>query len=234
MATQSDLDSIINYYVNLLIIQYHNKTNAQATITALMEQVVANGVYFDVIDGYNVDTAVGVQLDIIGKYVGVDRYFTGQDFTDFFAFIEYDTDPAYGLDGRIGFCDYSDIGVKTGKWLTYDDIVSNTYSLPDDEFRKLIKLKILSNNSNYSDKEIDDGLFAIFGYAVSAVDNYDMSMTYIVDTSVKALVDVAYTKGLLPKPMGVRIEEIVSVSFVTTPDGDIITTPGGSPIYVEI
>lgn len=226
------LQQIIEYYVNLLIIQYNNKPNAQATIAALINQLLADNVFFDVVNGYDIDTAVGAQLDIIGKYVGVDRFYTGQDLSDYFAFIEYDTDPVYGIEGRIGFCDYSDIGLKPGKWLTYDGIISTTFSLPDEDFRTLIKLKILQDNTNSSNAEIDNGLFTLFGTRIIAQDNYDMTMTYYVDTSLKALIDVAYSKQVLPKPMGVEINDVISVNFLVTEDGELITTAAGDPIVV--
>ncbi len=69
MATEETIQSLIDYYTGLLIIQYNNKPKAMATISAISEEMIASGVMFDVRDGYSVDIAVGVQLDIIGKYV---------------------------------------------------------------------------------------------------------------------------------------------------------------------
>ena len=75
MTTQE----IIDYYANLLILQYISKPKAYATIQALVKPVIMDQLPLDVQNAFNVDTAVGVQLDVIGKYCGVTRY--GYDFT---------------------------------------------------------------------------------------------------------------------------------------------------------
>ena len=61
------------YYRNLLIKQYHDKPNAVATIEALVEQSAADWVYPQVRDAFDIDTAIGVQLDTLAKYVGLSR-----------------------------------------------------------------------------------------------------------------------------------------------------------------
>jgi hypothetical protein len=70
-------NEIINYYANLLIVQYANKPKAYATIQTLVGPVIMDQLPTQVQDAYGVDTAVGVQLDILGKYVGVTRTASG-------------------------------------------------------------------------------------------------------------------------------------------------------------
>lgn len=65
---------LIAYYKNLLIIQYHDKAKAKATIEALVTPVLMDQLPGQVQDAFNLDTAIGVQLDVIGKYEGVTRY----------------------------------------------------------------------------------------------------------------------------------------------------------------
>ncbi len=74
MTTQE----IVNYYANLLILQYHEKPKAFATIQTLVRPVIMDQLPVAVQNAFDVDTAVGVQLDVIGKYVGVSR--TAYDF----------------------------------------------------------------------------------------------------------------------------------------------------------
>lgn len=231
MADQNTIQSIIDYYTNLLIIQYNQQPKAAATISLLIEQLESSGVVFDVRDGYDIETAIGVQLDVLAKYIGIDRFFTKQDLTGFFSFATYDTDPIYGIDDLIGYADYSNVGTKTGKWLTYDDVLSQTFALNDSDFRTLMKLRILQNNCNHSAKEINDGLFEIFGINLWMVDNLDMSLTYYCSDSIVTLMAIALEKGILPKPMGVSIT-LQTVIFVTTDGGDIITTDAGDPLYL--
>lgn len=85
---------VIDYYVNLLIMQYHNKPKAQNTIFALVEPVVMNLLPQQVMNGYDIGTASGVQLDVLGEYTGVTRTGVGPngqitlDDSDFTRFIQ--------------------------------------------------------------------------------------------------------------------------------------------------
>lgn len=62
------------YYSNLLILQYHNKPKAKATIEAVVN-LLPDGLIQEVTNGFNLETAVGKQLDVLGEYIGVDRYY---------------------------------------------------------------------------------------------------------------------------------------------------------------
>jgi hypothetical protein len=207
MASAALVQSLIEYYVNLLIIQYNNQPKARATIAAVVNEIVASGIFFDIRDGYNVDTAVGVQLDVIGKYVGVNRFYQSQDITGInFGFSDaFSSEPV----GTTGYASVADFFSKEGTYLSASDIIGNGFQLSDDDYRILIKLKILLNNSNFSDESIDSALFRIFGATLYAVDNYNMSMEYFTDSDLSLIVRVALSKNLLPAPMGVRINNVI-------------------------
>ena len=74
MATVEELK---DYYRDLLILQYRNKTKARGTIGVLAELAIMDKLPLEVKDGFDIDTAEGVQLDILGKWVGIDRYSYG-------------------------------------------------------------------------------------------------------------------------------------------------------------
>lgn len=208
MAGVSD---IIDYYVNAIIIQYANKPKAQETIRALVSKILANGILFEIRDGYNIDTAVGVQLDIIGKYVGVTRFFEVNDPIDYFALTDYnEADP--DADDKHGFTDYDNFEeFQFNGTLNYDSILSQTNRLNDNDYRVIIKLKILQNNINHSHKEIDDGVFNFFGMDVRPDSIGDMEMTYFLSNNVTAVIRAALSKNLLPRPMGVQLRLIENV-----------------------
>lgn len=70
MATlQEQLDA----YVDKLVLQYRLQPKARATIAIMVKQVIGDGVAFEIESAFSVETAVGVQLDTLGKYVGVPR-----------------------------------------------------------------------------------------------------------------------------------------------------------------
>lgn len=72
-----DIEEIINLYIDLLIIQYRGKEKARATVDALVRPMLMEELPFEVQNSYNIDTAIGDQLEIIGQYAGVTRFGTG-------------------------------------------------------------------------------------------------------------------------------------------------------------
>ena len=60
----NDFQKLVEYYVNLLIIQYHNKPKAKATIRAFVSQLLE---FYSLIKeiqfAYGIETAIGDQLD---------------------------------------------------------------------------------------------------------------------------------------------------------------------------
>lgn len=68
------MSSTDSYYSNLLIMQYHSKPKAKATIEACVS-LLPDDLLLEVLHGFDIEAAVGKQLDILGEYVGVDRYY---------------------------------------------------------------------------------------------------------------------------------------------------------------
>ncbi len=66
-------DALEKYYANLLIAQYITKPKAYATIQALAALGIINQLPQAVQYAFQIGSATGVQLDVIGKYVGVSR-----------------------------------------------------------------------------------------------------------------------------------------------------------------
>lgn len=70
MATTEELSE---YYAKLLIIQYLQKPKAYATAKAIAYPVLMDQVPIAIKNAFDPSTAVGEQLDWIGKYVGITR-----------------------------------------------------------------------------------------------------------------------------------------------------------------
>ena len=202
----SDVQNLIDYYTNLLIIQYNSKEKARATIELFSRVLLADGIFFDVLNAYNLDTAVGHQLDVIGKYVGVDRYYDALDLFDFFACTSY-SEVSPDASQKFGFCTYAtyDDDAYNGT-LNYQSIVSVSNKLSDGDYRILIRLKILQNTENHSHKAIDDAMFKYFGTDVVPSSPLDMTMLYIVAGSLSEVIRAAIYKKVLPRPMGVQLD----------------------------
>lgn len=72
-------DELITYYANLLIIQYQGQSQNFDFVKALIKGVIMDQLPVAVQEAFDIDTAVGVQLDVIAKYVGVQRSGFGVD-----------------------------------------------------------------------------------------------------------------------------------------------------------
>lgn len=211
MADATTVQEIMDYYVNLLIIQYNNKPKARATIDLMIRTLLANGVVLDVQEAYNLDTAVGAQLDVIGKYVGIDRFFENNELVDFFG-LTYYTEISPDSIAKWGFTTYTDFELyQYNGTLNYNSVLSQTVTLLDEDYRLLIRLKILQNNINHSHKEIDDSIFQIFGLDVIPSSSGGMHMVYFLSPEVSVVIQAALTKKVLPRPMGVGMELITNV-----------------------
>lgn len=67
------LEEVNQYYTDLLIMQYKDKPKAIATIGTTIEAVLMDQLPLTLQDAFDIETAVGAQLDILGKYIGVNR-----------------------------------------------------------------------------------------------------------------------------------------------------------------
>lgn len=203
----TDISDIVSYYSDLLIIQYHDKPKAKAHIELLVNELLSSGILFDIRDAFNIDTAIGVQLDILGKYVDLDRFYKGQTLKGFFCFTNYNEfvlDPT-----KVGFTNYS-VGFNSkGRTLTYNDYLSNNQTLNDDDFRFLIKFRIIQNNINHSVASIDNAIYEFFGTQLFPDSAGNMAMYYFVQGIIPARILVAFQKKLLPKPIGVRLAYLI-------------------------
>jgi hypothetical protein len=98
-----DLQTVEQYYSDRLPIQFRGSPKAAATIQLLAKQAVGDLMVQDLQDAFDINTAVGPQLDILAKYVGVNRDVVTSLTMPYFGFAEYDGSST----NTNGFQDYS-------------------------------------------------------------------------------------------------------------------------------
>lgn len=198
-------DDLILYYANLLILQYRTKPKAHATIIALIRVLMVFDIIREVENGYDVDTAVGKQLDVLAKYVGAERVATGIDFSRvFFGMVNYSSSPPYT--DVAGFLEYTEANPPDAQFLEYNTDQVSSFTLTDEELRILVKLKIAQNNSNHSNYEIDTILYQFFPGQVIFTDNKNMTISYIFDSDIQRIINIAASQGAIPKPAAVGLD----------------------------
>jgi hypothetical protein len=213
-------EELIQYYINLLIIQYRGKEKAEGTISAVISSIMLYEIIRAIEAGYNIDpdqgnTAIGEQLDVVAKYVGAERIVTGVDFSrTYFGFVNYSGDPITA--DAAGFLDYDqdEETYPDAQFLTYSTDQESIYTLTDGELLAIIILFTMINSGNASVKSIDDILYNYFENSVIFIDNLDMSMAFIFDISSQKLVQIALSENALPRPTGVSL----GLSFVNDID----------------
>lgn len=201
-------EDIIEYYQNLLIAQYATKPKANGTIGALIGGtgnfgIVANAIYGQVRDGFDLDTAVGKQLDMLGLLRGVDRNFFSLDISKvFLPLVSYD-DPDVGT--LPGIASYDDpVQPPSIYTMTYDDFIENV--LADGDFRRVIKFLAQVQSCDYAYGTLDAILYTFFADKVNLKVTGPMEITYQHLTSdTDNLFEIIHQMGLLPSPAGVHV-----------------------------
>ena len=192
--TKEEINNIIKSYVDLLIIQYNDKPKARATIEALTSEVVDNGVAFEVQDAFNIDRSAS---------------FESVNFeNNYFSLIENNTTlgaDVFGLveNAEFGTIDAHILGAEN------DDFITVT-QLDDDDYRFIIKLRIVQNNINHSYAAINDAIFQSFGDDLLPVTEAgSMMLSYFVNSDIVRLAEIAFQKGVLPIPIGVGLQYLI-------------------------
>lgn len=84
---------------------------------------------------------------------------------------------------------------------------NNILTLSDDDYRKLLYLKVIINNSNASQVSIVDSLWSVFKSQLRVSTDNLMHIFYFA-TLPNILLQVAINNDLLPRPLGVSVTVI--------------------------
>ena len=132
-------------YGELITSEHRDKPRFMATVRAFCEPLAALQEDAQaMLAAFDVDTAIGDQLDIIGQWVGISRAVTIPMDVYFFSW----DDSANGWDAGI--------------WEGIGEIKTSRYDLPDDMYRALIKAKIMANKWRGTIHELYGILHAAF------------------------------------------------------------------------
>ena len=197
-----NIQDVKTYYADLLILQYRNKPKARETIKIGADIYLGDGIIFQLQDILDIDTAVGAQLDIIGKILDCPRVVQGI-YNDmiFFQF--------YGGPDSVGF---STVGnPQGGNFRTIQNYNQSEYSLPDDDYRFLLKFKSAVNVMRGSERGIDDALWNVFQGDVLLKNNHNLTITYIVSAERTLAALAAKQLGYYRAPEGVGANYVLRV-----------------------
>ena len=210
MATKEDL---IKYYQNLLIIQYHNKPKAKAVIGLLVGELIdAWDMLNKVRDCFNLDVAIGKQLDILAKYYGIGRNWAGIDFNNKYFDFQYTDENHTRPDNPVPYRDGLSYQTLTnrgeGYYQTLLGKAKASYTMTDYELRNFIKLRMIAlANEKITYEYLYNEMFRLFGLLIIPIANDDMTLEYYFDPTLSHLAGVVNVyRHLLPAPAGVGLK----------------------------
>jgi hypothetical protein len=183
-----------NKYTELITSEHNQRPKYMAMVEAVTEPVADLQAFLKSIPGYfDLDTAIGVQLDILGEWIGRSRKVKV---------------PIAGV--YFSFDDTATVGWDSGVWKGEFDPDSGLVELPDDSYRLLLKAKVAANRWDGtipSAYDIWEEAFANTGALIIIQDNQDMSMVVgIAGATLDIVSQTILTQGYIPlKPEGVRI-----------------------------
>lgn len=199
---EQDREAVKKYYADLLILQYRNKPKARDTIKLAADLYLGDGLIFQLQDILDIDTAQGAQLDIIGKILDCSRIVQGI-YNDL-KFFQFHID-----ENSLGF---STIGSPTAAvFRTIANFNKSEYSLPDEDYRFLLKFKAAVNVMRGSMAGIDEALWNSFGGDVLLKNNQDLTITYIISAERTLAVLAARNLKYYRAPEGVRANYVLMV-----------------------
>lgn len=180
------------------------------------------GALKDLMQMRSLDTAVGVQLDNIGRIVGQERELINTALLDFFGFEGYPTVKGFG--------DLDD-NSQGGLFYNLGNPLAGNTLLSDDQYRLFIKAKILKNITAATPEEFLYFLKFVFGAETSQITgDGGGEFTVLVGKNLSPFERVLLTyfyeqpNGskyyFVPKPVGVR------VNFGQFPQGNFFAFQG--------
>lgn len=178
-----------------LITGEHRKPKFEAWVEALTNPFNdINDTQEKIKTGFDVDVAVGQQLDIVGLWVGLSR--TQQ----------------VPIEGVFFTWDDPDLGWNFAVWKGPFEPSQGVVSLDDESYRAAILGKIASNyflGTVDSANKIAMDSFTIFGVNYFLIDHQDMSIDiYIAGGASAVLIEMIRRGNIIPKTAGVRINSI--------------------------
>lgn len=192
-------------YTQLITSEHADKPKFVAMVAAVAGAFVDSQNFLNGITAaFDLDTATGAQLDVIGLWVGIPRRINVPVSNVYFAW------------------DTAGIGWDQGVWFSTGDPSDSISVLDDDTYRLVLRAKIAANNwdgTTITAAPILNSIFNGRGTYVQLNDNGDMSFNvYIMGPEPSALKKALIAGDYIPvKPAGVRVNYGIGLTL----DGSI-------------
>lgn len=183
---QPDFDAVVNL-----------TANGVAQITSVIQSLPGL---------FDLNNAVGAQLDVVGQWVGISRLVTGVLLVQFFGFA--DDSSALGF-GELGS------PATGGRFIELGESPTGNATLGDPEFRLILSAKIVANQYDGNIADYDAALADVLpGQTVLTFDPGQYVLMIVPQAMIDPIIQSLLTNyDLLPRPGGVRYQ----YAFLLTP-----------------
>jgi hypothetical protein len=193
------MDAPVTQYIQGITSEHADKPNFTSMVTTTVQPFANSAaLYASIPILYDLDNAVGVELDTLGQWVGVTRYLSSPITGVYFAF------------------DTSGLGFDRGVWMGPFDPSTGLVRLPDEYYKLVILARILNNNWDGSKTQayvMADIIFLPFGFTYYIDDHADLSISIGIlgPTPPPALLTALLNSGKLDlKPATIHVASRVA------------------------
>jgi len=184
--------------ISRLVTQFTESTNLINYIkTLLIEADTLEQVICDLLEKRWIDTAEGVNLDIIGAIVGQTREFIDAELFDYFGFFNHPNAKSFGSlsDSSVG-----------GRFIAIGEVTEGIRILNDEEYRLFIRARIAKNSTSSTPENIIAQIKFIFNIGLVVFEDgdteYTLSIGKILSPNEKSIL---LDTDIIPKTAGVRV-----------------------------
>ena len=184
-------------YSDLLIWQYQGKPKALSTIKMIEYEFAQSFTdLYQIQDVLSIETATGDQLDLVGKHVGQSRIVNGYTLRQFFGF--------KNAKNALGFSKELEGG---GQWYRLRDPLADSVRLSDDDYRFLIKCRVIKNYQLGTVPNIIEACQFVFGDGCKVIDNLNMTVSVKVPKKKLTQFSTFAVRNLdiIPRQAGTKI-----------------------------
>lgn len=191
-------------YKNRVPSQHRFKPKFIETLRSVLDPVLSlQNLIASIPELYDLDQATGNQLDVVGEWVGRNRFIS------------------IPIEGVFFSLDDTEItGFDRGVWCGEYDATSGMTRLDDDSYRFLLKLQILANVWDGTPEKFYSGVRALFDdLSVVIEDHQNMTMSIgVVGKTLSSAQRALFLQQIAPfKPCGVRIDVFMLTQLDDTP-----------------
>lgn len=195
----------ISAWLKLITSEHNDKPNYMATVAVVLQPIADIMATIAAMPAlFDLDNAVGDQLDKVGLWVGVSR------------------NVSVPLTGVYFSFDEAGVGFDEGTWFDQFNPLSGLVILPDDAYRTLLRATIAANQWNGTTPGVYaawNTLFAGTGFGILIQDYGNMHMAYALTGPVPdAVTRALFTGGYLNlKPSTVKIDFYMTPTVANVP-----------------